>query len=388
MYWFYVVKLAARNMMRHRLRSTLTIAGIAVAMISFGLLRTVVDSWVAGAETGSASRLITRNKASVGFTLPVAMGERIRRVHGVESVTYLIWFGGIYIDERNFFPQFGVDADTFFSVYPEMKVVPEQLAEFRRDKRGAIVGKVLADKYGWKIGDQIPFRGTIYPGNWSFVIRGIYTGVDDKVDQTQFIMHWDLINQRVKTLVPSMADSVGLFSVNARSPGEAAAVSAAIDETFRNSLDETRTESEKAFQLGFIAMIDTVLTAMQAIAYVVILIIMAVMANTMAMAARERSKEYATLKVLGFGDRFVVMLIMAESLALSITGGALGIALTFPIADAFFNTLRDMFRLFVVEPRTVIIQALASIVIAILAGIVPALSSARVRIVDGLRSVT
>jgi putative ABC transport system permease protein len=388
MYWLYVVKLAARNMMRHRLRSSLTIAGIAVAMISFGLLRTVVDSWVAGAETGSAARLIVRNKASVGFTLPVALGERIRHVHGVEDVTWLVWFGGIYIDERNFFPQFGVDADTFFTVYPEMKVDPAELAAFKRDRRGAIVGKVVAAKYGWKVGDQIPFRGTIYPGNWSFVIRGIYEGVDEKVDQTQFIMHWDLINERVKALVPSMADRVGLFSVNARSPGDAAAVSAAVDENFRNSLDETRTESEKAFQLRFIAMIDTVLTAMQAIAYVVILIILAVMANTMAMAARERSREYATLKVLGFGDRFVVMLIMAESLTLSITGGALGIALTFPIADAFFNALRDMFRLFVVEPRTVVIQAVASVVIAILAAIVPALSSARVRIVDGLRSVT
>jgi putative ABC transport system permease protein len=388
MYFLYVVKLAARNMMRHRLRSSLTVAGIAVAMISFGLLRTVVDSWVAGAETGSATRLIARNKASVGFTLPVALSERIRHVQGVEAITWLVWFGGIYIDERNFFPQFAVDAESFFIVYPELKVDPTELAAFMKDRRGAIVGKVVAAKYGWKLGDQIPFRGTIYPGNWSFVIRGIYEGIDDKVDQTQFIIHWDLVNERIKTLVPSMADRVGLFSVNARSPGDVAAVSAAIDETFRNSLDETRTESEKAFQLGFIAMIDTVLTAMQAIAYVVILIILAVMANTMAMAARERSREYATLKVLGFGDRFVVMLIMAESLTLSITGGLLGILLTFPVADLFFNTLRDMFRLFVVQPRTVFIQAGASIVIAILAGIVPALSSARVRIVDGLRSVT
>lgn len=388
MFLLYIVKLAFRNLFRHRLRSTLTIGGIAVAMISFGLLRTVVDSWVAGAELGSAGRLITRNKASLTFTLPVSHGQRIRLVHGVESVTWLVWFGGIYVNEKNFFPQFAVDAESYFTVYPEMRVPPQELAAFMRDRRGVVVGRRLAEKYGWKIGDQIPLRGTVYPGNWSFVIRGIYIGADETIDQNQFIMHWDLVNERIKAVVPSMADQVGLFSVNARSPSNAAAVSAAIDETFRNSLEETRTESQKAFQLGFIALIDTVLTAMQAVAYVVILIIMAVVANTMAMAARERVREYATLKVLGFSRRFVTMLIVAEALTLTMLGGALGIVLTFPTADVFLGSLPDIFRVYAVEPRTVIIQVVAAVVIALLASVAPAIGSSRVRIVDGLRAVT
>lgn len=388
MYAFYVLKLAARNMLRHRLRSALTIAGIAIAMVSFGLLRTVVDSWVAGAELGSAARLITRNQASISASLPVTYGERIRLIQGVESATWLMWFGGIYIHEKNFFPQFAVDADSFLRVYPEIDLPPDQAAAFRRDRRGAIVGRELADKYGWKVGDQIPLRGTVFPGNWSFVIRGIYTGTDNSVNERQFLMHWAYVNDKVKALVPALADRVGLFAVNARNPGDAAAVSAAIDETFRNSLAETRTETQKAFQLGFIAMIDTVLAAMQAVAYVVILIILAVMANTMAMAARERSREYATLKVLGFGNGFVSLLIVAESLTLSLLGGALGILLTYPAADAFYGAMRDMFRIFVVQPQTVAIQIAAAVIIALLAAVAPAINSARVRMVDGLRAVT
>lgn len=388
MYAFYVLKLAARNMLRHRLRSALTVAGIALAMVSFGLLRTVVDSWVAGAELGSATRLITRNQASISASLPVTYSERIRLIQGVESATWLMWFGGIYIHEKNFFPQFAVDADSFLRVYPEIDLPPDQAAAFKRERRGAIVGRELADKYGWKVGDQIPLRGTVFPGNWSFVIRGIYTGKDNSVNERQFLMHWAYVNDKVKELVPALADRVGLFAVNARSPGDAAAVSAAIDETFRNSLAETRTETQKAFQLGFIAMIDTVLAAMQAVAYVVILIILAVMANTMAMAARERSREYATLKVLGFGNGFVSLLIVAESLTLSLLGGALGIALTYPAADAFYGAMRDMFRIFVVQPQTVAIQVAAAVIIALLAAVAPAINSARVRMVDGLRAVT
>ncbi|HEY0917183.1 MAG TPA: ABC transporter permease, partial [Solimonas sp.] len=167
----YVFRLASKNMWRHRLRTGLTIAGIAVAIVSFGLLRTVVDSWYAGAELSSSARLITRAEASLSFSLPVTYGERIRRVPGVKDVTWAIWFGGIYIDEKHFFPQFAVDAETYFDVYPEFVVPPEQLAAFKRDRRGVIVGRKTMLKNGWKIGDQVPLKGTIYPGTWSFTIR-------------------------------------------------------------------------------------------------------------------------------------------------------------------------------------------------------------------------
>lgn len=384
----YVFRLASKNMWRHRLRTGLTIAGIAVAIVSFGLLRTVVDSWYAGAELSSSARLITRAEASLSFSLPVTYGERIRRVPGVKDVTWAIWFGGIYIDEKHFFPQFAVDAETYFDVYPEFVVPPEQLAAFKRDRRGVIVGRKTMLKNGWKIGDQVPLKGTIYPGTWSFTIRGVYQGADDKVDEGQFLLHWGYVNEKIKAVLPSLADRVGVFVINIKDPGASAAVSAAIDSGFRNSLAETRTETQKAFQLGFIAMVDTILVAIQTVAYVVILIIMAVMANTMAMAARERMREYATLKALGFSDRFVSILILGESLSMSLAGGLLGVALTFPLAEAFFSATRDLFLVFTVTPATLALQVASSLLIGICAALAPAWNSSRVRIVDGLRAVT
>lgn len=388
MLYGYVLKLARKNMLRHRLRSGLTLAGIAIAIVSFGLLRTVVDSWYAGAELGAAGRLITRSEASLSFPLPSTYAERIRKVHGVRDVTSVNWFGGIYIDEKNFFAQFAVDASSYFDLYPEFRLPPEQLIAFKRDRRGVVVGRKLANKYGWKIGDQVPLRGTIYPGAWSFTVRGIYDGVDDKTDEQQFLLHWHYLNERVKTLVPSLADKVNIYVVDVRDPSQAAAVSVAIDSTFKNSLNETRTETQKAFQLGFIAMVDTILLAIQTVAFVVVLIIMAVMANTMAMAARERMREYATLKALGFSNGFVSLLIFGESLSLSLAGGVLGILLTFPAAESFYSATRNLFVVFEVQPGTIALQLGSALVIGITAGIAPAFNSARVRIVDGLRSVT
>ena len=210
----YIIILATRNMWRQKFRSGMTVLGIAVAILSFGMLRTVVDSWYAGAELGSASRLITRNATSLALPLPLSYAERIRRVEGVESVTWANWFGGVYIDEKNFFPQFAVDADSYFRVYDEFVVEPSQLSDFKLDRRGVIVGEKTARKFNWKVGDQVPLRGTLYPGNWSFVIRGIYTGKDDKVDTSQMIMHWTYVNETIKSVLPNLADRVGVYVVN------------------------------------------------------------------------------------------------------------------------------------------------------------------------------
>lgn len=388
MHALYVLKLASRNIWRQRLRASMTIAGIAVAIISFGLLRTVVDSWYAGAELSDSGRLITRNSASLAFPLPVSHVGQIRRINGVKAVTSVNWFGGIYIDEKHFFPQFAIDPDSYFTVYPEFIVDENQLAEFRRDRRGVIIGSKLAAKEGWKVGDQVPLLGTIYPGVWSFTIRGIYQGRDDTVDTGQFLMHWAYVNERIKSLLPSLADQVGIIIVDIKNPANAATISAAIDSQFKNSLTETRTETQKAFQLGFIAMVDTILLAIQTVAYAVILIIMAVMANTMAMSARERTREYATLKSLGFSQSFVTSLILVESLTMGLIGGALGVALSYPLADAFFAATRDLFVVFTILPETVVLQFAAAIVIGLAAALAPAINSARISIVDGLRAVT
>jgi putative ABC transport system permease protein len=305
----------------------------------------------------------------------------------VTAVSWANWFGGVYITERNFFPQFAIDAATYLDMYPEFVLKPEERKAFLVDRRGAVVGRKLADQYGWKLGDQIPLRGTIFPGTWTFTLRAIYDGVDAKTDETQFFFHWQFLNETVKARFPRRGDQIGVYVVEIRDPTQAAAISQDIDATFKNSLAETLTETEKAFQLGFVAMTEAILVAVQAVSFVVIVIIMAVMANTMAMTARERYSEYATMKALGFGQGFVALLVFAESIGIALAGGALGILLTFPLANIFAGAMGTLFPVFFVSRETVLMQLGASLVIGVVAAAVPAWRAARVRIVDGLRAI-
>src|SRR6476646_8125541 len=321
----FVPLLVLRNAFRHTLRTTLTVVGIVVAIIAFGLLRTIVDAWYAGANASSSARLVTRSAVSLVFSLPLTYAAKLRQVDGVASVSWANWFGGVYVSERNFFPQFAIDAPTYLDMYPEFILSPAERKAFMTDRKGAVVGRKLAEQYGWSVGDVIPLRGTIYPGSWSFTLRGIYDA-EQGVDQSTFFFHWDYLNEAIKRIYPRRADQTGVFIVQLREPGEAAEVSAAIDATFKNSLAETRTETEKAFQLSFVAMTEAILLAIQAVSFVVIVIIMAVMANTMAMTARERYSEYATMKAIGFSNGFVARLIFAESVAIALAGGVVGIA--------------------------------------------------------------
>jgi putative ABC transport system permease protein len=382
-----VASLVLKNALRHKLRTTLTVVGIVVAICAFGLLRTIVDAWYAGAEASSSARLVTRNSISLVFPLPLNYGQRIRQVPGVKSVSWANWFGGVYVTERNFFPQFAIDAATYLDLYPEFVVKPEERKAFLVDRQGAMAGRKIADQFGWKVGDQIPIRGTIFPGTWTFTLRAIYDGADAKIDESQFFFHWQFLNESVKARFPRRGDQIGFYLVEIRDPGQAAEVSAALDATFANSLAETLTETEKAFQLGFVAMTEAILVAIQAVSLVVIVIIMAVMANTMAMTARERYGEYATMKALGFRNGFVAFLILAESLAIALCGGLAGIALTFPLAQVFANAMGTLFPVFFVSGQTVLQQVGAAALVGVVAAAIPAWRAARIRIVDGLRAV-
>ena len=382
----FVPLLVLRNAFRHKLRTTLTVTGIVIAIAAFGLLRTIVDAWYAGANASSSARLVTRNSVSLVFPMPLSYAPKIRQVEGVTGVAWANWFGGIYVSERNFFAQFAINP-TYLDLYPEFVLSDAERRAFAADRVGAIAGRKLADKYGWKVGDQIPLRGTIYPGTWTFNLRGIYEGAEEGTDTSTFYFHYDYLNEAVKRRFPRSADQAGVFIEQLRNPDAAAAVSQAIDGTFRNSLAETLTETEKAFQLGFVAMSEAILLAIQAVSYVVIVIIMAVMANTMAMTARERYGEYATFKALGFANGFVALLIFAESIGIALLGGALGIALTFPAAQAFVSTVGSILPSFKVTEETVVLQALAALAIGLVAAAVPAWRAARVRIVDGLRAI-
>lgn len=381
-------RLVFKNIFRHRLRSLLTIAGLVIAILAFGILQTVVDAWFAAADMASAQRLITRNATSLVFPLPAYYRERIRSLDGVTKVAISNWFGGIYKDQSvgNFFAQFAVD-DNYFDLYPEFVVKPEQMAAWKADRRGALVGRLLADQFGWKVGDVIPLKGAIYPGDFEFVVRGIYEPKDDTTVTRQFYFHWDYLNELLKQKFPKRAEYAGVFIVGIADGSRAAELSQVIDREFRNSLAETLTETEKAFQLGFVAQMEAIVTAIRIVSFVVIVIIFAVVANTMAMTTRERLAEYATLKALGFGPGFVAALIVGESLMMTALGGAAGILLTFPTARAFKAMVGTLFPVFNVAPETVMMQVLAAVAVGLAAGVLPSIRAGRVKIVEGLRYI-
>jgi len=383
----FILKLIIRNAFRHKLRSVLTVIGVAIAILAFGLLRTLVGLWYHGVEASSATRLVTRNAISLIFSLPISYKDRIRQIPDVKSVAYGNWFGGIYIDEKNFFANYAVDPQTYLDLYPEFVLPPGQRENFIRDRKGCIAGKRLADKYGWKVGDLITLRGTIFPGQWEFVLRGIYKGAEKSTEERVLLFHWDYLNETLRKTIPRRADQAGFYIIGVTNPDQAAAVSVAVDQLFRNSLAETLTETERAFQLSFVSMTEAIMIAIQIVSYVVIVIIMVVAANTMAMTARERIAEYATLKTLGFGVGHIAVIVYGESLAISLCGGMLGIVSTFPAANWIETELSQFFPAFSIRPATIYFDLLAALMVGAVAGIFPTWRGATIRIADGLRRI-
>ncbi len=383
----YTLRLIFKNSMRHKLRTSLTILGLVVAIFSFGLLQTVVDAWYAGAEGASSTTLVTRNKTSLVFPLPLSYQARIRAVPGVSGVGFANWFQGTYKDPKNFFAQFAISGESYLNIYPDYLLPEEDRAAFLKDRKGCIVGRKLADQYGFKVGDIIPLKGTIYPGNWELVVRGIYDGKQSTTNTATLFFHWDYVNETMKKVAPRRANQIGVYVVQIDQPENAAAISAAVDKEFANSLAETLTETEKAFQLGFVSMSEAIVVAIRVVSFVVIVIIAAVMANTMAMSARERLGEYATLKALGFGPGFLTLMILGESLLLSAFGAAIGIVILFPFAAFLGKVMGTMFPVFEVSQLTVVQQVLAALAIGAAAAIAPTIRAVRINIVDGLRSI-
>ncbi|MEO8992024.1 MAG: FtsX-like permease family protein [Nitrosospira sp.] len=383
----HFLKLISRNSLRHKLRTGLTVLGLVVAILAFGLLRTVVDAWYAGAENASSTRLVTRSSISLVFPLPINYQERIRKIPGVSAISHANWFGGVYITEKNFFPQFAVDEKTYFDLYPEYLIPPSEMKAFRTDRKGCVIGRKLAETYGFKVGDTIPLRGTIYPGAWAFTVRAIYDGAEAGTDTSQLFFHWSYLNETLRKAVARRSDYVGVYVIQISDADRAAEISTEIDALFGNSLAETLTETEKAFQLGFVAMTEAIVVAIRIVSFVVIFIILAVMANTMAMTARERISEYATLKALGFGPRFLAGLIYGESLSIALAGAVIGILLTFPVAHAFSKQVGTLFPVFGVSLETVFMQVSAAIAVGFIAAVMPALRASQVSIVEGLRHI-
>jgi putative ABC transport system permease protein len=380
-------KLLFRNAFRHKLRTLLTVFGVAVAVLAFGLLRTVVDAWYAGVSAAAANRLIIRNGISLTFFLPIAYADKIRAVDGVQAVSHMSWFGGIYIDRKNFFANFAVDAKSYLELYPEFVLPDDQRDAFVRDRKGCVVGRGLARRFGWRVGDGITLQGTIFAGDWPLTVRAIYAGRDPSIDENQLFFHWDYLNERLKVVSPRRANYAGIFVIRISDPDSAASVSAAVDALFRNSLAETLTETERAFQLGFVTMSEAILTAIRMVSFLIIGIIMAVAANTMIMSVRERLHEFAVFKTLGFGALRLGGMIAGESLVICAVGGALGIAGTFPALQLMSRYVSNVFPVLAITPATLAYDVAAVIAVALAAAVFPIRKVVTVRIVDALGRV-
>jgi putative ABC transport system permease protein len=378
-------KMILKNAFRRKFRTGLTILATAIAILAFGLLRTVITTWYGSAEATSASRLVTRNSTSLIFPLPLAYFDKIRHAEGVREVSFGNWFGGIYVTEKNFFANFAMEPESYLRLYPEFVIPESQKEDFLRDRRGFLAGRGLIERFGWKLGDVVTLKGTIYPGNWDFVLRAVYRGRTETVDETQFIFHWEYLNEKVKQLKPSMANQVGFYAIGIKNPNQAADISREIDAMFRNSPAETLTETEKAFVMGFISMSQAIITVIQAVSLVIIVILLAVVANTMAMTTRERTGEYAVLKTLGYSGLQITVLIMGEALVITGAGALLGIGLTYPAAFGFKVALKQFFPIFIVSPTTVLLDAAAAAAVGAAASIIPARQAISIRIAEGLR---
>lgn len=383
-----VFKLIFKNALRHKLRTLLTILGITIAVIAFGLLRTVVTVWYSSVDAAAANRLITRQAVSFIFPLPYAYKEKIKSVPGVREVSFANWFGGVYKDKDNFFARMAVDAETIFDVMPEFLISPEELSNFKKERNSCVIGHEIAKQYNIKIGDVMTLEGDIFPGNWDFVVRGIYYPKNKNTDATQMLFHWDYVNERMKIESPVRAGDVGWYIVQISDPAKSAVISDQIDALFKNSAAETKTETEKAFTQGFVAASSAIITAMNFMAFVIIGIIMLVLANTMIMAARERTREYAVFKTLGFSTFHITGLILGESLLISLLGGVIGIALTYPIVAGFEQAIpKGFFPFFFIEPKTTILAFSAAMLVGFIAAIFPIQRTLKTKIVEGFRFV-
>jgi putative ABC transport system permease protein len=374
--------LVLANLRRKKVRTTLTIGSFAAALFLFGLLVAVRGAFNQGVEVAGADRLIVLNRVSLIQPLPIAYRDRILQVPGVKAVTYATWFGGIYQDERNFFPQFVIDPETWRAMYPEFRIPDAEWDAFMKDRQGCVVGEATAKRFDWKIGDRIPIQGTYVPGTWEFNLCGIYTGTRPDDDTSQFWLRRDYFEEKAPAYWKGL---VGWYVVKVANPDDAVQVVAAIDDRFANSPWETKTETEKAFAAAFVKQIGNIEFLILTIGSVVFFTLLLVTGNTMAIAVRERTGELAVLKTVGYSDVLVLWLVLGESVLLAAVGGALGIVAAKVVSPHLQSVLSGMRIYLPVE--SLVFGLVLALAVGMLAGALPALSAMRLKVVDALRRV-
>jgi putative ABC transport system permease protein len=370
------------NLRRKKTRTVLTVGSFAVALFLFGLLAAIHFAFYQGIEVAGADRLVVINRVSIIQPLPLSYRDRLLQLPGVKAVTSANWFGGVYQDERNFFPQFAVDHETYREMFPEFLIDDDQWQSFVGDRQGCVVGAALAQRFGWQLGDRIPIRGTIFPGTWEFNIRAIYRGSRPGDDEGQFWFRRDYLEERGPQWIKGL---VGWYTVRVDNGDDAAAVSRAIDERFANSPYETKTEPERAFAASFAKQMGNIEALILIIGGVVFFTLLLVTGNTQALAVRERTTELAVLKTIGFSNRFALVLVLAESLLVALVGGLLGIAAAKLVTPGLTEALPG-FTVFL-PTGDLLLGLLLALAVGLAAGLLPALSAMRLKVVDALRRV-
>jgi len=379
-----LTRFVTKSAFRNRRRSLLTAASIAFSLLLLTLMMTLWRAFYLDNGSGeSTQRLITRHKVSLTFSMPIYYREKIRSVPGVVAVVPTQWFGGTYIDDKpeHFFAQFATDPQEFFSVYTDFKIPPDQLAAWQHDRAGAVVDSELAKKFHWKLGDRIVIMGTIWPGNLELNIRGIYTA-----PQPTQSVYFD--RKYFEESVPVMKDQTGTFGILADSPADVPKIAAAVDDMFHNSPQPTKTETEKAFGLDFVAMMGNVKAFILSICGAVVFTTLLVSANTIAMSIRERTREVAVLKTLGFTRQTVLGLFVGEAVTLAVIGGLVGVILGIGLVWMFAHSPQAGFFVGIrVTPPTLLAALLVAALVGVLSALVPSYHASRVDIVEGLRYI-
>lgn len=381
---------ARRNMFRRKGRTILTMIAIALTVMIFCLIRTVLVSWQVGAEDAAQDRLVSRHKVSFTMSLPLKYITQVREVEGVSGASYANWFGAKDPLKRvQFFAGFAVDKDSFFEVANEMVVDPKQLAEWKTTKNGVIIGDVLAKKLETGIGQTLRIESDIYPGNWEFKVIGIYTPKRRTVDRMSLIMRWDMLNDDPRNAWGK--DKFGWMLVNIKDAGRGPDVSKAIDRKFDEMDDQTLTMSERQFNLGFIGTFAAMLSALDYVSLGILLIMVLIVANTLAMSVRERTHEYGVLRAIGFAPKHIVGFILGESVLVALAGGLLGVFLVFllinNLAGPAIEESGGLFAFFRTPGWLMALALAVAVTVGVLAGILPALRASRMRVTDALRRI-
>jgi putative ABC transport system permease protein len=384
-----LASVAARNALRNKFRTGLTVLGAAVAVLAFVMIRTVLAAWNVGADYAAKDRLGIRHKVSFILPLPKKYIDTVRGVSGVKQACYSNWFGGKDPkDPNNFFATLAVEP-ACFDVFDEVVIEPDQRQAWLTDRKGAIIGDVLAKKLGVKVGDRFTLAGSIYPGDWQFNISGIYKAARKSVDRSQFFFHWDYLNESIPE---RRRDQIGWIMARIDDPSRGAAISAEIDKIFDEKDVQTTTMSERAMNMSFMAMLSAILTALNVVSAIILLIMMMILGNTIAMGVRERTREYGVLRAVGFTPRHIGIFILGEAITVGLIAGLVGLGLAYPVVELGMGRFLEenmggMFPYFRIDPGTMVTAVLLAVGLSVIAALLPAYRASKLSVTDALRRV-